>query len=142
MEIKNLDWNDFPSNSELEMVRSGLNAYNLRFTEDYGMEPLSLTVKDSQGRLVGGLIGLTYWKWFYVDILWVDESVRSCGIGSRLLSRAEEVAVSRGCCHAHLDTHDFQAPGFYEKQGYTVCGEIRDLPPGHCRYVMSKKLSD
>jgi hypothetical protein len=36
------------------------------------------------------------------------------------------------------DTQDFQAPAFYRKHGYSVFGELPDLPPGHVRYSLAK----
>jgi ribosomal protein S18 acetylase RimI-like enzyme len=63
------------------------------------------------------------------------------GLGSKLLQTAEAEAIRRGCKHAHLDTLDFQAPGFYLKKGYQVFGELQDLPPGHRRIFLRKDLA-
>jgi ribosomal protein S18 acetylase RimI-like enzyme len=57
-----------------------------------------------------------------------------------LLQEAEAIAVKRGCHHSHLDTYSFQAPEFYEKQGYRRFGELPDYPPGHTRYFLRKDL--
>jgi ribosomal protein S18 acetylase RimI-like enzyme len=48
-------------------------------------------------------------------------------IGRRLLRKAEEEAVTRGCLDVYLDTFDFQARGFYEKEGYEILG----VPDGY-----------
>jgi ribosomal protein S18 acetylase RimI-like enzyme len=40
-----------------------------------------------------------------------------------------------------LDTHTFQAPGFYERHGYEVVGEIPNYPAGHSFVQMRKSLS-
>ncbi len=89
----------------------------------------------------GGLLGGTYWGWLYVEILWVAEHVRGAEHGRALLAAAEQEAVRRGCRHAHLDTMSFQSRSFYERQGYTVFGELRDIPAGHQRYFMQKALA-
>jgi len=34
----------------------------------------------------------------------------------------------------------FQAPGFYAKLGYTVFGELADVPRGHRRLWFCKRL--
>jgi hypothetical protein len=39
-----------------------------------------------------------------------------------------------------LDTFSFQAPGFYQKLGYRVFGELVDFPPGHTRQYLTKRL--
>ena len=46
----------------------------------------------------------------------------------------------RGCVGARLDTFEFQAPGFYEKLGYTRFGRIDDHPRGYSRFFMQKRL--
>jgi hypothetical protein len=43
---------------------------------------------------------------------------------------AEELAIQNGCDHIHLDTFDFQARGFYKKNGFHVFGVIEDYPIG------------
>ena len=50
------------------------------------------------------------------------------------------MAATRGCRHAYLDTFDFQARPFYEKQGYAAFGVQDDYPPGHRRYFVEKGL--
>jgi GNAT superfamily N-acetyltransferase len=97
-------------------------------------------VRDAKAEIVGGLLGGTYWGWLYVDILWVKDSLRGQGYGRALLAEAEQEAVRRGCRHAHLDTMSFQALEFYQQQGYTVFGELHDLPTGHSRHFMKKRL--
>ena len=76
----------------------------------------------------------------YVDILWVQEDHRKKGIGSKLLQAAEEEARRRGCHHVHLDTMSWQAPGFYQKQGYSVVGILPDVPTGNQKYLLQKAL--
>ena len=101
---------------------------------------LAIFVRDESGEIVGGLLGHTFWGWLYVEILWIDESVRGQGYGHTLLAAAEQEAIARGCHHALLDTMSFQARPFYEKHGYTVFGELHDIPVGHSRYYMQKPL--
>ena len=67
--------------------------------------------------------------------------------GSRieaLSAREKEVrrkkAKAAGCYMAQLDTFDFQAPGFYEKQGYEIFGTLTNAPKGHTHYYMKKTL--
>ena len=76
----------------------------------------------------------------YVDILWVHESHRKKGIGTKLLSEAEKEAVRRGCHHVHLDTMSWQAPEFYKKHGYEVIGILPDIPSGNQKYLLMKAL--
>lgn len=93
------------------------------------------------GALVGGLTGETGWKWLFVDLLWIAETHRGRGLGARLLRSAEAEAVRRGALHVYLDTFDFQARPFYERQGYELFGTLEDYPPGHCRFFLRKDLT-
>lgn len=107
-------------------------------TRDY--LPLGLALRAPDGALVGGIYGATMWGWLMVDGLWVDEQLRGRGLGRRLVLRAEEAAIDRGCRGAWLGTFDFQARGFYERLGYRVFAEIPDLPPGHMHYHLLKNF--
>jgi GNAT superfamily N-acetyltransferase len=129
------------NSDDVQTIRDGLTTYNLQFVPDAQYLPLNIFLRDTDGRVVGGLIGNTYWGWLYVSLFWLDESARRDGNGSRMLAMAEQEALRRGCHHAHLDTLDFQAPAFYEKLGYTLWGTLEDLPLGHQRYFYQKELS-
>jgi ribosomal protein S18 acetylase RimI-like enzyme len=94
------------------------------------------------GSVIGGLLGFILWNGCFISALWVEEAVRRKGIGKRLLAMPEKVATQNQCQHIHLDTFDFQAPGFYEKQGCRVFGAISDYPMGHKRYYLVKHLGE
>ena len=91
---------------------------------------------------VGGLVGRTTASWLYVELFWLPETLRGTGLGTRLMMAAEAEAVRRGCIGAHLDTYDYQAPGFCRKLGYEVFGSIDDHPPGHTRFWMRKRFAE
>jgi GNAT superfamily N-acetyltransferase len=94
----------------------------------------------SADELVGGLYGNTAWQWLFVDLLWVDTPFRRQGLGRRLLRAAEAAARARGCTRAFLDTFDFQARPFYEREGYVVFGTQEEYPPGHRKFYLGKSL--
>lgn len=124
-----------------EAIEAGLTAYNKSCVGEPNFEPLTITIRNQDGNIVGGLLGACRLGWLHVGILWMDESLRGSGYGSKVLSMAEEEAARRGCKHVHLDTFSFQALPFYQKQGYRVFGELPDYPEGHTRYYLTKKLS-
>ena len=129
-----------PFEKEIEFVRRALVQFNEVHVGEDGHTPLNLMEYDAEGNVIGGLLGGTYWGWLYVDILWVDESYRRQGIGSKLLAQAEGEAVRRGCHHVHVDTMSWQAPLFYQKHGYRVIGILPDIPKGHQKYLLQKEL--
>ncbi|UQI46058.1 GNAT family N-acetyltransferase [Streptomyces sp. HU2014] len=103
--------------------------------------PLQLYALGGQGVVAGGITGRTWGRWLHVELLWVDAGQRGRGLGAQLLRRAEDLARrERGCAHARVETWDFQAPGFYRRQGYAVVGEVAGCPPGVTEYLLAKKL--
>jgi hypothetical protein len=56
------------------------------------------------------------------------------------LAAAGPEVMRRGCRNAWLDTHEFQAPRFYQKLGYVVFGKLPDYPPGFTRVFLTKRL--
>ena len=129
-----------PTEEEIELVRGGLKAFNDAKVGADGHRALNFVERDEAGKVIGGILGGTYWGWMYVDILWVHEEHRGRGIGTRLLLQAEREAVTRGCHHVHLDTMSWQAPEFYQKRGYEVIGVLQDIPEGNQKYLLQKKL--
>lgn len=132
--------NIYPTEGEIKYIREALNQFNNERVGEDGHTPLNIVEKDENGDVIGGILGGTYWGWMYVDILWVHESHRHKGIGSKLLREAENEAIGRGCHHAHLDTMSWQAPEFYKKHGYEVIGSLPDIPNGNQKYLLVKAL--
>ena len=131
---------DSPDPADVKRVDDGLTAFNIRYAPDDAYKPLAVFVREADNQVVGGLVGNTYWGWLYIANLWLGDNLRGEGIGTRLMTMAEDEARGRGCRHAHVDTLDFQALPFYQKLGYTVWGQLDDLPPGHVRYFLKKDL--
>jgi len=122
------------------IIGGGISAYNKQQAGPDNGQNHCFVLKAPDGEVVGGVIAATYWNWLYIDLMWLKEEVRGQGYGRKLLQLAEEEGRRRGATHAHLDTFSFQAPGFYQKQGYEVFGELKDFPPGHTRYYLVKEL--
>ncbi|MBN2149780.1 MAG: GNAT family N-acetyltransferase [Anaerolineales bacterium] len=129
-----------PDPQYVQVVRDGLDAYNAGQGAPVDWVPLMIFLRDQQGKVLGGLTGGTYWGWLYIGRLWIIDYLRGQAYGSLLLGEAEQEAWRRGCHHAYLDTQDFQALPFYEKHGYTVYGKLKDMPLGHTRFSLEKKL--
>jgi len=99
-----------------------------------------LAARDAKGKLLGGLILQSYWRESYVELLWLSKPARGSGLGSSLIKEAERRAKKRGSHLIHLNTFSFQAPGFYEKQGYQRFGGMSGSPKGESRHFYVKHL--
>ena len=124
---------------QAEVVR-GLLAFNEAWIGPSNEQPVRFVARDEIG-IVGGLLGHTRWDWLYVAKLWVHERGRGQGIGTQLLNAAEELARSRGCTDASLDTFEYQARPFYEKLGYELFGTLEGYPPGYRQFYLRKRLT-
>ncbi|HEX7054501.1 MAG TPA: GNAT family N-acetyltransferase [Burkholderiales bacterium] len=70
----------------------------------------------------------------------ISARARGGGLGATLLAAAEREARRRGSRLIHLNTYSFQAPRFYEKQGYRRFGAMSGSPRHESRYFYVKHL--
>jgi GNAT superfamily N-acetyltransferase len=123
-----------------DAIGGGLTDFNTRQAGDDKGKNLCFVLQTPEWKIVGGVIGATYWDWLYINLMWVREDLRGRGFGRQLLEKAETEARQRGAKRAYLDTFSFQAPAFYKKLGYEEFGRLEDFPAGHTRYFLVKTL--
>jgi GNAT superfamily N-acetyltransferase len=122
-------------------LRTRLKRFNERQAGPINRRDIAATIRNERGQIIAGLAGEVFWNSFYVHLLWVEEEYRRQGFGGRLLRHAERLAVEASCDCVYLSTFEFQAPGFYAKQGYSVIGELPDVPKGSRRQWFAKTVS-
>ena len=124
-------------------IVEGINEYNLRKVPALAAAwtALDYVVKNESGTEIAGILsGIGYWNGLEIRIIWVEASYRSKGIGTMLLAHVENIAREKGATVSMLDTFDFQAEGFYQKNDYKPIGEVKNFPHGHKRIYFSKRL--
>ncbi|GGL09509.1 GNAT family N-acetyltransferase [Deinococcus radiotolerans] len=140
-----------PDEARSDQVVSGLVAFNQRESElirrrfeEPHLRPVPLVAYalTAGGELLGGgaARAVPLWQWVEIDELWVQDAARGQGIGAALLASLEAQARALGCRWSKLNTWDFQAPGFYKRQGYVTYATEEDYPPGHVNHLMRKTL--
>jgi GNAT superfamily N-acetyltransferase len=117
-----------------------LVAYNNQHTPASRREPLQVVARDATGNLQGGALGWTIHRWAYIDIFVLADAHRGDGTGAKMLAEVERIARARGAVGVYLFSYSFQAPGFYERQGYHEFGRIDGLPAGHSKHWLTKRL--
>ncbi len=132
---------DHPDPPDLEFLEDQINAYNVAVTGIVDWYPLAIFVRDAAGQIVAGVNGGMWAGYLEIKNLWVREDLRGQGVGRRLLLAAEQEALRRGCTQVLLDTHDFQAPDFYRRLGYTIFGTFEGIGGRHTRYYLRKTLT-
>jgi len=92
---------------------------------------VQIFIRNNENKVVGGAIGSVFGGWLYVSLMWVEESLRNQGNGTRLLKMMEDEAVKLGCKHAHVDTYSFEAKPFHKKNSYKLFASLENYPEGH-----------
>ena len=129
-----------PSAEDLEFLQDQIDRYNIRVTGFDDFQRLAVFVRDEQGQITAGISGYSWGGMCEIEYVWIQESQRRQGIGTQLLQAAEEEAARRGCHVIILDSYTFQAPGFYQKMGYTTVGIYDGCPIPYRRHYFEKRL--
>lgn len=139
-----------PTESDLEEIKSALRNFNRNFIPQSKFRALGIFVEDEKGSKQAGIVAETVGNWMYIQMLWVDESLRGKDVGTQLITEAEEEAKARGCRYSLVDTFSFQARPFYERMGYHMQMALEDYiadsrapddaPSTHTRFFLTKSL--
>jgi GNAT superfamily N-acetyltransferase len=123
------------------ILGDGLDAFNEEVTGRHDRRPIAVIVRDpATGAAVGGATGRSSLGLLFLDLFYLPEELRGRGIGSEVLRMFEDEGRRRGCRSAVLYTISFQAPRFYERNGWRAFGEIACDPPGTSRVYLTKAL--
>ncbi|NOQ38749.1 MAG: hypothetical protein GQ562_00370, partial [Anaerolineales bacterium] len=61
---------------EWGIIGGGISDYNTGQAGDDNAQTLCFVLQSPDQEIVGGVIGATYWDWFYLDLMWVKEELR------------------------------------------------------------------
>ena len=123
------------------VIDNGLHQFNVGVSGIDDWQALGVFAVDPQTQQVlGGLTGRTSLGLLFIDVFFLPQELRGGGLGSRILRMAEDEATRRGCTAAMLYTINFQAPGFYQRNGWDIFGEI-ESKPGISRVFLTKALT-
>ena len=131
MNLNHVMTKSIPSSEELEFLEDRLYEFNRAQTGRDDGQLFAFLVRDDQQEIVAGLSGWIWADACEIQTLWVHPSWRGQGYGRNLLESAEQEAKARGCKVILISSYSFQAPGFYQKYGYQLAGQLDDFPPGH-----------
>ena len=130
-----------PAPEDVQFLRENLNEFNARVTGIWDGKFLSVFKRAPDGALRAGIFGWTWGGTCYIRYLFVCEHWRGQGQGTLLVRAVETEARSRGCKQIVLETHDFQAPRFYQKLGFAIVGRVDNYPQGHQFLMLVKQLA-
>lgn len=129
-----------PQPGTIEAVMQKIKAYQ----HEHGLDadavrtPLGIFIRDAAGEIIGGLHGGYSGDWLFIDTVWLHESLRGQGYGTRLMQTIEQHVARAGIQQVALGTNSFQAPGFYMKLGYEALVMLENMIGNHDNYIMAK----
>ena len=132
---------EHPTHEDISFLENRIIEYNYAAVGASDGRGLAAFVHDERGEIIAGISGYTWAGMAELEFLWVHESLRGQGIGEQLLAAVEDEARRRGCTLCIVSSYSFQAPGFYQKNGYQVVGSMTGCPPEHTSYWMRKDLA-
>jgi len=124
---------------EAATIDAGLGAFNDAAAPLHEVRRLACIARDGE-TVVGGAVGRRWGSCAELQQLWVAESHRGRGLGTRLLRAFEREAAAQGVRHFYLETLSFQAPRFYEALGYRRAHALDVYPHGIVKYLMRRDL--
>ena len=141
MEDLEIVFDPLPPDPLRQYITDRLSAFGIARTGADTWHPIGFFLKSSEGEWLGGLTRRRLGRLDECAVPLAGPRRRAAsGTVSRLMDAAEDYAIRRGCFAATLETHSFEALGFYQKRGYEVFGVLEDYPPGHTKYFLRKRL--
>ena len=117
----------------------GFNKKHLDVKHDYIKINRKLVNKD--GKVVAAIMaGVTEVDVGWIWKIYVDEEYRNQGLGTLLVKHFEKKAKEVGATKIVSEEIFDWNIGFFEKNGYSVAGELKDFPKGHTFYYVYKDL--
>lgn len=123
-----------------QLLEDRIYEYNSAETHIDDGRLFSKIVRDNNKEIIAGIAGWTWAGICEITQFWVDESFRRNGIGKILLEAAESEAKSKGCTTILVRSYSFQAPRFYERQGYIVEHMLKGFPDSYNYFILLKRI--
>ncbi len=120
-----------------QWVEREFERYEMQHGVAYRRKPFAFAAKEN-GEILGAVMGFTCFSEAYIDDLAVAERHRGKKIGRQLMQAAEAYCRACGVENMNLCTNGFQAPGFYEKLGFTLEFVRRSKNPQLDKYYYAK----
>lgn len=109
---------------EQRMAEAAISAADVGDEEEF-----AVLVRDDD-QVVAGASGIIWGGGCQVHVVWVDEPLRSRGLGRALMAEVEGEARRRGCRLVMGLTYEVLTGDYYDRLGYRTVGAIEDCPTG------------
>lgn len=127
-----------PTSEDIQLLNDGIMH---QAKEKKGMSQLNFFaffIRDEDNNIVGGCAGDNMYGCLYVGQLWVKETLRGMGYGTKLMQKAETLAKESHCNFIAVNTFDWEALDFYKKLGFHVEFERKGFDKDSIFYFLRK----
>src|SRR5262245_10847714 len=84
-----VEFEPFIDEAARQFIMNGVDYYNIAATSLPDYFPVNFVLRGECGDVLGGVLGQLWGGWLQVTYLWVGESARGAGHGTRLMEDAE-----------------------------------------------------
>lgn len=130
------------SPDEIDAIEDHLYRHNSGATGKDDAQGLGFVMRDEAGQLIAAAAGYSWAHTSELKQMWVDEAHRGRGHARAVLDAFVDEARRRGVRRIWVQSHDFQAPAFYEKAGFVRMAEFPGWPDSHSNVILCRTLSD
>ena len=128
------------NDDDAEVIENGIAAYSEAYEQKYERVDYLKKLVDKDGGFAAGVIAdAEKGGNGFVNALFVEEPLRRQGLGTVLLREAEKLAKENDAAMVLTTAGDWNV-GFFQKNGYLIRGELKDVPKGHDCYELYKMI--
>ena len=128
------------NDDDAEVIENGIAAYSEAYEQKYERVDYLKKLVDKDGGFAAGVIAdVEKGGNGFVNALFVEEPLRRQGLGTYLLKEAEKLAKENDAAMVLTTAGDWNV-GFFQKNGYLLRGELKDVPKGHDCYELYKNI--
>ena len=130
------------NDDDAEVIENGIAAYSEAYEQKYeSVDYIKKLVGKDGGFAAGVIADVEKGGSGFVNALFVEEPLRRQGLGTFLLQKAEQLAKENNAAMVLTTAGDWNV-GFFQKNGYLLRGELKDVPKGHDCYELYKMIGN
>ena len=130
------------NDDDAEVIENGIAAYSEAYEQKYeSVDYIKKLVGKDGGFAAGVIADVEKGGNGFVNALFVEEPLRRQGLGTFLLQKAEQLAKENNAAMVLTTAGDWNV-GFFQKNGYLLRGELKDVPKGHDCYELYKMIGN
>lgn len=112
-----------------EITLNELNNYTKETVPALQHEQIDISFIYQEGdQILGRIVGFIHWNYLQIELFFVAKDTQGQGVGTKLLAHVEKIAREKQLAYILLETMSFNAPRFYEKNGFSILSTIQNSP--------------